>query len=322
MKPISAGLHHVTAMAADPQGNVDFHAGVLGLRLVKRTVNFDDPGTYHLYYGDEQGSPGTLITFFPWPGASRGRLGAGETAATAYRIPPGTAGWWRERLESLRIAVAADAARFGAPVLSFADPDGMRFELIEDAGQDGAEPWRGSPVPADLAIRGLHSVTLASRRADVTAAVLTEMLGFTVAMEADGRRRFTAGPAGAPGIGAIVDLVETLGARGQLGAGSVHHVAFRARDAAHQLEFQHALTENGLRVTEVTDRCYFQSIYFREPGGVLFEVATDPPGMLLDEPVEELGERLQLPRWYETLRPRLELSLPALRVPVGAGVRP
>jgi glyoxalase family protein len=318
MKLQSAGLHHVTAIASDPQGNVDFHAGVLGLRLVKRTVNFDDPGTYHLYYGDEPGSPGTLITFFPWPGAARGRPGSGETSATAYRIARGSAGWWRERLSSLRVPVDPGTERFGAHVLPFADPDGMRFELVEADGRDGAEPWRGSPVPAEHAIRGFHSVTLASRRADVTAAVLTEMLGFAASGEDGGRRRFTAGEGG---IGGIVDVIATPGPRGELGAGSVHHVAFRARDAAHQREFQQALAGNGMSVTDVADRCYFQSIYFREPGGVLFEVATDPPGMTLDEPVEKLGERLQLPRWFESMRPRLEKALPALHLPAGEGMR-
>ena len=316
------GLHHVTAIASDPQGNVDFHAGVLGLRLVKRTVNFDDPGTYHLYYGDGPGSPGTLITFFPWPGATRGRFGSGETSATAYRIPRGSAGWWSKRLASLHVATEPETARFGAPVLAFSDSDGMRFELVEDDGGDGTEPWDGYSVPAEHAIRGFHSVTLASRRPEVTAAVLTAMLGFSAAGESDGRQRFAAGTGGAPGIGGIVDLVAAPGPRGELGAGSVHHVAFRARDAAHQLEFQRALAGNGMRVTDVADRCYFQSIYFREPGGVLFEVATDPPGMTLDEPLEKLGERLQLPSWYESLRPKLEQSLPALHVPDGAGVKP
>jgi len=312
----SAGLHHVTAIAADPQRNVDCHAGVLGLRLVKRTINFDDPGTYHLYYGDQPGSPGTLVTFFPWPGARRGRLGAGETAATAYRIPRGSGGWWRSRLVAHGVALTEAASRFGAPVLAFADPDGMRFELIEDPGSDGVRPWSGAGVPEEHAIRGFHSVSLASLRPDRTRQVLVDLLGFTPAGEEGGRQRLVAGEAG---LGAIVDLVETSGTRGEPGAGSVHHVAFRARDAAHQLEFQKALAEHGLRVTEVADRCYFQSIYFREPGGVLFEIATDPPGMTLDEPLERLGEALRLPPWFESMRPGLERALPELRVPAGAG---
>jgi len=314
----TAGIHHVTAIAGDPQRNVDFHAGTLGLRLVKRTVNFDDPGTYHLYYGDVPGSPGTLVTFFPWSGVPRGRAGGGETSATAYRIPRGSSGWWRDRLAALGVEVEIPPTRFGAPVTAFADPDGMRFELIEAGGDDGVQPWLGAAIPAAHAIRGFHSVSLASLRPEHTARVLTDLLGFRAAGEENGRRRFVAG-AGDPGVGAVVDLVEAPGARGQTGAGSVHHVAFRARDAEHQLEFQRALAAGGLRVTDVAERCYFQSIYFREPGGVLFEIATDPPGMTLDEPLDRLGEALRLPPWYETLRPRLERSLPALRVPAVAG---
>jgi len=317
----TAGIHHVTAIAGDPQRNVDFHAGVLGLRLVKRTVNFDDPGTYHLYYGDGPGSPGTLVTFFPWSGVARGRPGGGETAATAYRIPRGSAGWWRDRLAALGVEADAAPARFGAAVIALADTDGMRFELIESEGEDGVKPWTGAAIPAAHAIRGFHSVSLASLRPDSTARVLTDVLGFHEAGAENGRRRFVAGAeaAGSPGLGAIVDLVEAPGARGQAGAGSVHHVAFRARDAAQQLEFQRAIADRGLRVTDVADRCYFQSIYFREPGGVLFEIATDPPGMTLDEPLDRLGEALRLPPWHESLRPRLEQALPVLRVPAGAG---
>ncbi len=327
--PASAGLHHVTAIASDPQRNVDFHAGVLGLRLVKRTVNFDDPGTYHLYFGDAAGSPGALVTFFPWPGATRGRAGGGETSATAYRIPEGSSVWWRARLGGAGVAVRDEPPRFGGPVLAFEDRDGMRFELVEGTGEDGVEPWTGSGVPREHAIRGFHSVTLATLRAEKTARVLVDLMGFEDAGAEGLRRRFVAtggADAAAPAeraragrLGAIVDLIETAGPRGELGAGSVHHVAFRARDEAEQGAFGRALADGGLRVTDVADRCYFRSIYFREPGGVLFEIATDPPGMALDEPRERLGERLQLPPWYEGLRPRLEAALPALRVPAAAG---
>jgi glyoxalase family protein len=289
---------------------VDFYTQVLGLRLVKRTVNFDDPGTYHLYYGDELGSPGSLITFFPWPGAVRGHAGGGETAATAYAIPRGASGGWSDRLKRLGVA-ALGFSRFGDAGLAIEDPDGMRLELIERDATTGARPWRDAGIAVEQAIHGFHSVTLESLRPERTAEVLEGSLGLHAAGEEEGRKRWSTEGAGAPGT--IVDVIASApGRRAELGAGSVHHIAFRATDTLHQLDFQRALMERGLRVTDVADRVYFQSIYFREPGGVLFEVATDPPGMTLDEPLEHLGESLRLPPWYESMRPRLERELPPL----------
>lgn len=314
----TSGLHHVTAIASDPQGNLDFHVRVLGLRLVKKTVNFDDPGTYHLYYGDTSGSPGTLITFFPWPGAVRGRVGGGETAATAYAIPKGAAGWWTERLARFGIT-AAPSLRFAEAALSFEDPDGMRLELVEREPSTEVTPWADAGIGVAHAIHGFHSVTLESLRPESTAQVLEGILGFRAAGDENARKRWIAdGPEGAPGR--VVDVVPgATGRRAELGAGSVHHVAYRAKDDLHQLDFQKLLMERGLRVTDVQDRVYFHSIYFREPGGVLFEVATDPPGMPLDEPLDHLGESLRLPPWYETYRDRLERELPPLVVPAPAG---
>ena len=317
MKPSTPGLHHVTAIASDPQKNLDFYVRVLGLRLVKRTVNFDDPGTYHLYYGDAPGTPGTLITFFPWPGAVRGRAGGGETAATAYAIPPGSADHWTERLEKHGVA-ARRSVRFAEPALSFEDTDGMRLELVERAPSTEVRVWPEAGVPADRAIHGFHSVTLESLRPDRTGEVLEHGLGFRPAGDENGRKRWLAqGPEGAPGR--VVDVVPSESQRrADLGAGSVHHVAFRTADAPTQLEFRRTLVERGLGVTDVADREYFQSIYFREPGGVLFEIATDPPGFTRDEPLEHLGESLKLPPWYESYRARLERELPPLVLPAQA----
>jgi glyoxalase family protein len=295
--PRTTGLHHVTSIAGSAQGNVDFYTDRLNLRLVKRTVNFDDPNTWHLYYGDRTGSPGTLITFFPWEGIPSGRAGAGEVAVTSYAIPRDAVGDWREALE----LEAEPVERFGAPVLAFRDSDESRLELVgrEAAGDDGTD------------IRGFHGVTLSVARPDLTARLLADVLGFEEAGEEDGRLRLEAA---GDGEGRIVDLLAASGsAPARLGSGSVHHVAFRARDDEEQAAFREALLAAGFDVTPVRDRQYFRSIYFREPGGVLFEIATDPPGMLIDESVETLGSELRLPPWYEPARARIEAALPPIR---------
>jgi len=295
--PRTKGIHHVTSVAGSAQGNVDFYTDRLKLRLVKRTVNFDDPGTWHLYYGDRTGSPGSLITFFPWQGIPEGRPGAGEVAVTAYAVP-------RHALESWREALRLEeqpAPRFGAPVLALRDSDGSRLELVgTDTGDDGEE------------IRGFHGVTLTVARPEPTARLLADLLGFEPAGEEDGRLRLAAAGDGAA---RFVDIVAApAAAPARLGSGSVHHVAFRARDDEEQAAFSEALRTAGVDVTPVRDRQYFRSIYFREPGGVLFEIATDPPGMLIDEPVETLGTELRLPPWYEPARERIEAALPPIRV--------
>ena len=310
-RPI-AGIHHVTAMAGDPQANVDFYTGVLGLRLVKKTVNFDDPGTYHLYYGDEVGHPGTIITFFPWPMARRGVQGAGQATVTSFSVPQGSLGWWTERLAGLGVTFQDPRPRFDEEVLTLLDPDGLRLELVtrED---DGRAPWTGGPVPAEHAVRGFDGVTLTEWNPEVTAEVLTGTLGFQPAGQQGERFRFTAGSS------RVDVLASPAGSRGRVSAGTVHHVAWRAADEADQLAWREAVAESGLHVTPVLDRQYFRSIYFREPGGVLFEIATDPPGFTFDEPVESLGSALKLPPWLEPERQRIEGALPPIEVHQPAG---
>jgi glyoxalase family protein len=304
-KPI-AGIHHVTAMASDPQANVDFYTGVLGLRLVKKTVNFDDPGTYHLYYGDEVGHPGTIVTFFPWPLARRGVQGAGQATVTSFAVPAGSLGFWTERLSRLGVTFDGVKTRFDEEVLTLLDPDGLRLELVARA--DDRSGWVDGPVPAEHAVRGFDGVTLTEWNLDVTQKVLAGTLGFRRVGEEGDRVRFEAA---AGGTGSRVDvLVSPSAARGRVSAGTVHHVAFRAADEADQLAWRQAVDESGLYVTPVLDRQYFRSIYFREPGGVLFEIATDPPGFTWDEPVESLGSGLKLPPWLEESRSRIEAALP------------
>jgi len=311
------GIHHVTAIAGDPQRNLDFYAGTLGLRLVKRTVNFDDPGTYHFYFGDEHGRPGSLVTFFPWSGIGRGRPGTGEVSATAFAVAPGAHAFWQPRLDDAGASPVFAAPRFGEPVLAFTDPDGLPLELIETPAVAGAVP-PSSDVPAAHAIAGLHSATLHVRSRERTEPLL-ERLGLARAGDESGRVRFRAD---GPGIGAAIDTVESPGVRhGDLGAGSVHHIAFRTHDEESQADWLARLQQLELRVTPVQDRQYFHSIYFREPGGVLFEIATDPPGFATDEPLEHLGETLRLPEWLEPMRARIERSLPPLERPRVAGPR-
>jgi glyoxalase family protein len=310
MKPIQ-GLHHVTAMAGDPQANLDFYHGLLGQRLVKKTVNFDDPGTYHFYFGDEIGTPGTILTFFPWPMAKRGVPGNGETTAVAYTIRPESADFWRDRLAGRGVAMGESLTRFGREVIPFRDPDGMRVELVADDRPATVHHWAGGPVPATHALRGFHSVTLQLDQVEPTANLLTTHMGYTFIGQEGGRYRY----AGASDdIGLLIDLDHRPGApAGKFGAGSIHHIAFRTVDDAEQLEYQSALRGVGFGVTPVRDRQYFHSIYFRSPGGVLFEIATDSPGFLYDEPVAGLGQGLRLPPWLEDRRDEIEDALPVVR---------
>jgi glyoxalase family protein len=303
------GIHHVTAIAADPRTNVGFYTDVVGQRMVKKTVNFDDPGSYHLYYGDELGRPGSIMTFFAWPGAPRGERGLGQVTVTAYAVPAGSLGFWEERLGA---AARGRSLRFGDEVLTVSDPDGLELELVE-VDDAGARPWwPGGPVAAEHAVRNFAGVTLTVRDLEPTARLLDDM-GLRRAGEAGSRVRFVAG-AGADAAG--VDVVEhPTGARGRQAAGIVHHVAWRVSDDAAQLAWRERLLERGLAVTEVRDRRYFRSIYFREPGGVLFEIATDPPGFTRDETPEALGTSLKLPPWLEKERARIEGALPPLDLP-------
>ncbi len=311
------GLHHVTAVASDPQRNVDFYLEVLGLRLIKQTVNFDAPDTYHLYYGDEAGSPGTILTFFPWPGAPRGRHGAGQTTTTSFSIPQSSLGWWKERIAARGVEVLETASRMDEDVLVVADPDGLRIELVAHTGTDPRPPWERGPVPHDHAIRGLYSVTLTEASDERTVDHLTDQLGFRLVGEEGGRARFETGAGGA---GARVDVLDRPDApRGMVAAGTIHHVAWRAPDDDAQLEWRQQIVDLGLDVTAVLDRQYFHSIYFREPGGVLFEIATDGPGFTIDESPEAMGTQLRLPPWLERDRDRIAAALPPLKLPQSGG---
>jgi len=304
-----SGIHHVTAISGAPERNLDFYTRVLGLRLVKKTVNFDDPGTYHLYYGDGQGAPGTILTFFPWAHAAAGRLGAGETQETAFRVPAASLGFWSHRFIEKGVTHGALEKRFGETVLTFSDADGMHLALAGVVGAENEPGWSEGGIPAEHAIRGFHGVTLLLGKAAPTATVLTDVLGFRAAGEEGALTRYVTG--GAPG--GRVDLRE-VGAfpPGKLGRGSVHHVAFRAADDAAQAAMAGKAVALGLHVTEQKNRNYFRSVYFREPGGVLFEIATDDPGFAVDEPAESLGSALKLPRFLEPRRAELEAKLPPL----------
>ncbi len=309
-----AGIHHVTAIATDPQKNLDFYAGLLGLRLVKKTVNFDDPGTYHFYFGDELGQPGTILTFFPWPMARRGSRGSGQATTTSFSVPEGSLDDWAERLDRAGVPREDIYRRFDEKALVFLDPDGLKLELVAHA--DGGEigrPWTAGPVPAAMAIRGFHSVTLSERSLGPTVDLLTSTMGLRSAGEEGNRFRFETGE---PGIGTRIDLLHTPDTGfGRIAAGTVHHVAWRVPDDLSQETWRATLADEGLQPTEVKDRQYFRSIYFREPGGTLFELATDPPGFTRDEAPDSLGTDLKLPPWLEPHRDRIARDLPEVRAP-------
>lgn len=320
------GLHHVTAICGDPQTNIDFYVGVLGLRLVKQTVNFDDPRTYHLYYGDEHGSPGSLITFFAWPGATRGGSGAlpagtGRIARFSLSVAAGTLWFWQQRLAAFGGNVEGPLERFGRQRLQVRDPDGIELELVADPAET-RNGWPRPQIPAEYAIRGLYGVCLAVESAANSAEFLVSGLGFSPCDAEHGLQRFVApgatGPAGGVqcGGGPFVELVERpTGPPAPGGVGSVHHVAWNCRDDAAQQRIQAQLAETGIRVTEVKDRRYFRSIYFREPGAVLFETATAGPGFAVDEQPHALGARLQLPQWLESRRAEITRGLPRIHIP-------
>jgi glyoxalase family protein len=313
MAPQTQGIHHVTAISGDPQRNVDFYAGVLGLRLVKKTVNFDDPETYHLYYGDGPGDPGTIMTFFPWAHAPGGRIGAGQLVVTSFSIPATSLGYWTERLVEHNVRFEKPRDRFGETVLTFEDPDRLRVELV--ASEDERPEWAGGTVPAEHSVRGFHHVALAVETTESTVRLMTEALGFWQVDRSDGSIRLSAGEGGP---GNTVDVISASGfPRGSMGVGTVHHVAFRVPDDETQVALREEISALGYNVTPVLDRNYFRSIYFREPGGVLFEIATDPPGFAVDEAEAELGTHLKLPPWLEPRRDKLEEVLPVLRIPSG-----
>jgi glyoxalase family protein len=304
------GLHHITAIAGSAKKNLDFYTKVLGLRLLKKTVNFDDPGTYHLYYGDEIGSPGTILTFFPYEGARRGRAGTGMATHIGYSVPKGSFDFWIKRFEDHRVKYGTPSEKFGEHIISFEDPDGLQLELVIPKGSDNRKAWETDEVKADVAIKGFHNVLVTLRDVKGTAAVLTDIFGYKL-LEQDGNyyRYATDAVEGA----AIIDLLETPAANSGLGgAGTNHHIAFRVKNEEALMKFRNKVISSGLNITDKIDRNYFYSLYFREPGGVLFEIATDNPGFTIDEPVEELGQKLLLPPQYESQRAKIESVLPDL----------
>ena len=310
MKANLAGLHHITAISSDVKRNMQFYTQVLGLRFVKKSVNQDDTGTYHLYYGNYTGAPGTALTFFPWAGLPRGRPGKGQSYATAFSVPAGSLAFWQERLSQLKVTTFPIESRFNDQVLPFADHDGLRLEIVATAETDPRPATPSAVIPVEHAIRGFHSSTLALHESAPTAAVLTGPMGYRLLATDGYRTRYTVA---AGGPGSYVDLLtDPALPRGLNGAGTIHHVAFRTPDDASQVTARQVLLAGSLQVSPVIDRAYFKSIYYREPGGVLFEIATDQPGFAIDEPVETLGSKLSLPPHLEPHRAEIEASLPAL----------
>ena len=337
------GIHHITAIARNPQRNIDFYSGLLGLRLVKLTVNFDDPTTYHLYYGDSLGHPGTILTFFPWSEAPSGHRGTGQVTAISFLIPSGSMTYWIDRLKSNGISFVGPSDRFGDEFVSFPDPDGLMLELISPSESKGkgqsqlnadGSIWKESPISQEHAIRGFHSATLSQEGYERSASLLSDTMGFKLVATDNKEDRFrfeivgknngdqessssniTISSSSSTSIGSFVDIVcQPEISRGVIGIGTIHHIAWRAANDRHQLELRKRIVEQAkLNPTPVIDRIYFHSVYFREPGGILFEIATDPPGFAIDERPEELGKQLKLPQWLEPIRAKLEQVLPPVK---------
>ena len=304
------GIHHLTAVAGDPRTNLDFYAGLLGLRLVKKTVNFDDPSAYHLYYGDATGSPGSIVTFFYWPGHdARGRVGSGQNTAIVFSAPADSLDFWQQRLTAAGVAPVR-RERFGETVLAFADPDGIPVELVAVA-EDARTGWTTPEISADHALRGLHTAELTVRSPAKTETLITGVMGYRLLRRDGDRARYEAASGG--GSGHYIDLIAAPSAApGVGGAGTIHHIAWSVPDDTTQLRLQTALRSAGHAVSDVRNRHYFHSIYHREPGGILFEIATATPGFTIDEPAETLGSALMLPAQFEPARPQIESLLPPL----------
>ncbi len=310
MSQRTAGIHHITAFVQNAQETVDFYSGVLGLRLVKKTINFDAPEVYHLYFGDEQGSPGTIITFFPSPGSRRGRIGGGQVGITTYAVPEGSLDFWHQRLVKFHISVET-RERFSEKVLLFRDNSGLLLELVERA-EGPASTWTFGGVPADKAIKGFGGAVLYSVSPAKTAHLLEQGLG----MEKIGQEGSYARYKTAEGLGNIIDINIQPMEYGAGGAGTVHHIAWRAKDNGDQVAWRNKFADLGYHVTPIVDRQYFNAVYFREEGGILFEIATDPPGFARDEPADTLGGKLMLPDWYEEQRALIEANLEPIEVRV------
>lgn len=303
-----SGIHHITAIVGDAQQNVDFYAGVLGLRLTKKTINFDDPGTYHLYFGNSEGEPGTIMTFFPWGNAYRGKIGDGQVGVTAFAVPPGSLDFWKKRLTKFGVPFTENE-RFDEQYIGFEDPHGLLLELVERSGGNNSS-WDFGEITGETAIKGFAGALLFSANAEKTWELLESVMGLEKVGEEGNIIRFKS----TAEIGNIVDVMTERQGTGQMGVGTVHHIAWRAEDDADQLDWKEKIENWRLGVTPVQDRNYFNSIYFREYGDILFEIATDPPGFAVDEPVESLGQELKLPPQYEQFRKRLSQELPPLRV--------
>ena len=304
------GLHHITAIAGLAKQNLNFYTKVLGLRLLKKTVNFDDPGTYHLYYGDEVGSAGTILTFFPYEGARRGKAGTGMATHIGYAVPEGSFDFWMNRFVEHEVSFSKPAEKFGELYIPFQDPDGLQLELVIPKNTDTRKPWETDEVKANVATRGFHSVTLTLRSIKNTAAILTGIFNYTLLEQNGNHYRYETD---AIEHAAIIDLVESPnGDRGVGGAGTNHHIAFRVKDENMLMRFHDKVASQGHTITGKIDRNYFYSLYFREPGGVLFEIATDNPGFGIDEPFAALGSSLLLPPQYEPRRADIEAVLPKL----------
>ena len=307
------GIHHVTCIAGDAQENLDFYVALLGMRLVKKSVNQDDPGTYHLFYADRVGNPGTDFTFFPWPNMGPGRSGVGLTVETSFAVPIGSLSYWQERLEQHGVEQSPLESRFGENTLPFKDPHGLQLALVETDDDRLFTPWENSPVPLECQLRGMHAVRLWERQLSPTDTLLTELMGFGSLGSEDGWQRYGVEGGGSGKLIEIKELPEER--RGQWGTGSVHHVAWRVRDSDEQMAVRERIASAGLRPTPQIDRFWFKSVYYREPGGVLFELATDGPGFDRDEDMEHLGEQLILPPWLEPERQKIEAALPSLESP-------
>ena len=302
------GIHHITAVAGDPQQNFDFYTQVMGMRMVKKTVNFDDPSVYHLYYGNEKGDPGTILTFFPWDHLKDGKPDAGQVVAISFSVPTNAKSFWLSHLKDQGINFEEPFTRFGKEVIGLQDPNGLHLEIVMDPKADDIAGWDGGPVPSEYSIRGFHGATLAEKNYTKTGQLLEEHLGFVETNQLDNRYLYETDAQ----LGATIEIIDQFDLHGREGKGTVHHIAFRAEDEQEQFEICQKLEFKGYYLTEIKDRQYFKSVYFHEPGGILFEIATDPPGFLIDEELSDLGTKLKLPEWLETHRHNIERELPEL----------
>lgn len=302
------GIHHITAVAGNPTDNHRFYTQILGLRLVKKTVNFDDPSVYHLYYGDESGKPGSILTFFPWEHLQDGKPDRGQVVAVSFSVPTGSKTFWLDHLRNHNLDIEEPFSRFGKEVIGLQDPDGLHLELVIDPKANSFEGWSDGPIPQQHAIRGIHGATLGEENYSGAGKLLENDLGFELTNQLDGRYLYETDA----NFGSVVEIIDGFDLNGRPGKGTVHHIAFRVENEAEQQSLRKQLLNKGYYLTEMKDRDYFKSVYFHEPGGVLFEIATDPPGFTRDEELYELGSSLQLPDWLENERSAIEQELPTL----------